>query len=507
MRELETSLQQFGEFLLKGRLVTAKAAPHCVRWVRRFLVCTATNEPLADRARRFCEELERSGRWQDWQIHQAEQSVRIYFVNFLGRTDWRCQSAAAIPHDPERVDPLVVLDELRRRLRTRHYSYRTECSYADWVRRFLAYLSQQQGIAHPHVEPSGVRDYLTHLAVRQRVSASTQNQAFCAVLFLCREILGIDVQGVSNVARAKRGSRLPVVLSVPETAALLGAMRGTTWLMAALIYGGGLRVSECCELRVKDLDFDEGLILVRGGKGAKDRSTLLAEAVREDLRAQLRKAEALHRADRLAGVAGVWLPDAIERKFPSAGGELGWFWVFPSPTLSTDPTAGVVRRYHIHESIIQKAVKAAARAAAIHKPVSVHVLRHSFATHLLLGGVDIRQIQEYLGHVNVETTMVYTHVVRDLRNPARSPLDALRARADPRDGTQGDGKDADRVRESPFSGWSRTDGESTDGRDSVDGPTGARARHRGKALAGERRRGTMTSELLACPAEATSPPR
>ena len=429
MRELETSLQQFGEFLLKARVVKEAAAPHCVRWVRRFLTRPASNEPLADQARRFCEELEGSGRCQDWQVRQAEQAVRIYFLNFLGRTDWGCRPAGTTLDEHEPANPLAVLEELRRRLRTRHYSYRTECSYADWVRRFLAYLSERQGVCHPRVESSAVRDYLTHLAVRQKVSASTQNQAFCAILFLCREVLGIAVEGLASVARAKRGSHLPVVLSVPETAALLKAMRGTTWLMAALIYGGGLRVSECCELRVKDLDFEQGLVLVRSGKGDKDRSTLLAETGRDELRAQLRKAEALHRADQLAGLAGVWLPDAVERKSPNAGRELGWFWVFPSRTLSTDPSVGVVRRHHVHESVIQKAIKAAAGEAGIHKPVSVHVLRHSFATHLLLNGVDIRQIQEYLGHANVETTMVYTHVVKDLRNPARSPLDTLHSRA------------------------------------------------------------------------------
>jgi integron integrase len=295
----------------------------------------------------------------------------------------------------------------------------------------LAYLAERQGLPHPRVESGGVLDYLTQLAVRRGVSASTQNQAFCAILFLCRVVLGIDVEGVSNVARAKRGSRLPVVLSVPETAALLGAMSGNTWLMAALIYGGGLRVSECCELRIKDPDFDQGLVFVRGGKGAKDRATLLAETARDELRAQLRRSEALHRADRQAGVAGVALPNAVERKYANAGCELGWFWVFPSHSLSTDPSAGIVRRHHVHESVIQKAVKAAALKARIHKPVSVHVLRHSFATHLLLNGVDIRQIQEYLGHANVETTMIYTHVVKELRNPARSPLDLLDARKAP----------------------------------------------------------------------------
>ena len=187
---------------------------------------------------------------------------------------------------------------------------------------------------------------------------------------------------------------------------------------------------KCCQLRLKDIDFDQGLVFVRSGKGDKDRSTLLAEVGREELRAQLRRSEARHRADRASGLAGVSMPDALERKYPNAARELGWFWVFPSHTLSTDPRAGVVRRHHISDSVIQKAVKAAALKAKIHKPVSVHPLRHSFATHLLLNGVDIRQIQEYLGHANVETTMVYTHVVKELRNPARSPLDILRARAD-----------------------------------------------------------------------------
>jgi integron integrase len=216
------------------------------------------------------------------------------------------------------------------------------------------------------------------------------------------------------------------VLSVPEAAALLGMLRGRAWLMAALIYGGGLRVSECCELRVKDVSVDQGLLFVRQGKGDKDRTTLLAETARDALSAQIRAVRTCYESDRKAGVAGVWLPDALARKYPHAGRDFGWFWVFPSQTLSTDPRAGIVRRHHVHESVIQKAVKAAAVAAGIQKPVSVHTLRHSFATHLLLAGVDIRQIQELLGHAHVETTMIYTHVVKDLRAPARSPLDAAR---------------------------------------------------------------------------------
>jgi integron integrase len=425
VRELEATLQQFSEFLLKGRLVKEKAAPYCVRWVRRFLTRPASVDPLGDQVQRFCDDLERDG-CQDWQIRQAEQALRIYWLNFRRTPDWVRRPATAL--EPGRVEPLAALDELRRRLRTRHYSYRTEVTYVDWARRFLAHLAETQTATQPAVTADGARDYLTHLAVHQHVSASTQNQALAAILLLCRDVLGVQIDGLANTVKAKRGSRLPVVLSVPEVATLLGAMRGTTWLMAALIYGGGLRVTEACQLRVKDIDFDQGLILVRQGKGDKDRSTLLAEIGRAELREQLRRAEAVHRADRDGGVADVWLPDALDRKYENAGREFAWFCVFPAWTLSIDPRAGVVRRHHLHESVIQKAVKAAATAAKIHKPVSVHTLRHSFATHLLLHGVDIRQIQDYLGHAHVETTMIYTHVVKELRTPARSPLDLLAGR-------------------------------------------------------------------------------
>lgn len=375
MRPLEASLQEYGEFLLKARLVKEKAAPYCIRWVRSFLNRTASPEPLADQVRRFCEDLERQGR-DDWQVRQAEQALRIYFINFLRRTDWNRRPQSEVVDEAGRTSPPAALEQLRLRLRTRHYSYRTESSYADWVRRFLTYLAERQGAPHPRVNSHGVRDYLTHLAVRQHVSASTQNQALCAILFLCREVLGQEIDDdMSATIRARPSRHLPVVLSIPETAALLGAMRGTTWLMAALMYGGGLRVSECCELRVKDLDFDQGLIFVRGGKGRKDRSTLLAEGGRDELRAHLRTVEERHRADRQAGLAGVWLPEALERKYPHAGRELGWFWVFPSHTLSTDPRAGIVRRHHLSDSVIQKAVKAAVVKARIHKPASVHTLR------------------------------------------------------------------------------------------------------------------------------------
>lgn len=431
MRDLEPSLQQFAEFLLKAQLVRPNVAPYFVRWVRQFLSRPASDEPLLDQVRGFCEDLERTGSAADWQVRQADHALRVYFVNFLKRTDWHRRPASTVVDERGNASPLEALELLRARVRTRHYSYRTECTYVDWVRRFLDYAATEQGVPHPRVTSETVRDYLAHLALRRQVSASTQNQAFCAILFLCREVLGVNVENVAPGVRAKRGDRLPIVLSMPETVALLDAMSGTPRLMAGLIYGGGLRVTECCELRVKDLDFDQGLVVIRRGKGDKDRSTLLAEFGREELRAQLRESAALHESDRRAGLAGVWMPDALDRKYPNAGRELAWFWVFPSRTLSTDPRAGVVRRHHLSDSVVQKAVKAAALKARIHKPVSVHTLRHSFATHLLLNGVDIRQIQEYLGHANVETTMIYTHVVKDLRNPPRSPLDILRKPSSP----------------------------------------------------------------------------
>lgn len=428
-RDLEPLLQQFAEYILKAGIFTDKTAPFAVRWVRTFLSRPATTEPLDLQLRNFCEGLERQGR-ADWQVRQAEHAVRAYFANFLklDETEWRARgpSRARVVDTDGATDPLAALDLLRTRIRTRHYSYRTETSYVDWARRFLAYASERDGRPHPKIDASRVRDFLTHLAVNRRVSASTQNQAQSAVLLLCREVLELPVTDLALVPRAKRGAHLPVVLSVPEVAALLDRLRGTPHLMAALIYGGGLRVSECCALRIKDVDFDQGLLTIRDGKGANDRTTLLPASIHDELRAQIQRATAVQRADSQAGLAGVWLPEALERKYPRAGRELGWFWVFPSSTLCTDPRAGVIRRHHIHESVIQKAIKAAAEGAGLHKPASVHTLRHCFATHLLLAGVDIRQIQDYLGHANVETTMVYTHVVRDLRSPARSPFDALK---------------------------------------------------------------------------------
>lgn len=460
MVDLESELQKYGEFLLKAKLVPERVAPHFVYWVRWFLRRGGSEASLAERVDRFCADMERSGRFQDWQVVQADRALRVYFVNYLKQTDWNKRPGSKVWDAEGRVDGLAALEVLRVRLRTKHYSYRTEQSYYDWVRRFLDYAMQCQKVPRPDITPETVRDFLAYLALQGRVSASTQNQAFHALLFLCREVLALDVEGLAAGVRAKRGERLPTVLSGEETRALLEALTGLPRLMARVIYGGGLRVSECCRLRVKDLDFENNLLFVRSGKGDKDRSTILATGVREELQAHLQGVRSLFDADRAAGLEGVWMPDALDRKYPNAGKEWGWFWVFPSPGLAVDPRAGVVRRHHVGDAVLQRAVREAALAIGFSKPVSVHTLRHSFATHLLLRGVDIRQIQECLGHTNVETTMVYTHVVKDLRSPVVSPLDVMKeaevcAGADDRSAMNQAAGKATAVMPSAKKGWMR----------------------------------------------------
>jgi integron integrase len=263
------------------------------------------------------------------------------------------------------------------------------------------------------------------LAVEKKVSASTQNQAFNALLFLFRNVLKIEIEDLGSTIRAKRGPKLPVVLTVEEVRQLFSCMEGRQLLIAQIIYGAGLRLMELARLRVKDIDFGSGLIFVRASKGDKDRSTILPGAVREPLQEHLTEVKALHNQDLAKGFGQVYLPDALGRKYPNAAKDWAWQYVFPSSRLSVDPRSGIVRRHHMDETSIQKAVGTATRKAGIAKHVSVHTLRHSFATHLLMNGVNIREIQTLLGHQNVETTMIYTHVMRDMTTAPQSPLDLL----------------------------------------------------------------------------------
>jgi integron integrase len=308
----------------------------------------------------------------------------------------------ALTHEPP-PEPRL-LDQMRGRLRVKHYSIRTEQAYVHWVHRFILF----HGKRHPRdLGPPEVEEFLTHLAVRKRVSASTQNQAKSAILFLFREVIDRELPWLDGIVAARMSQRLPVVLSIDEVEAVLRCMRGTPGLVARLLYGSGLRILEGLRLRVKDVDFTRHEILIRDGKGAKDRVTMLPEALAQPLKSHLERVQELHGEDLVAGFGSVYLPYALDRKYPNAGKEWMWQYVFPSARLSRDPRSGVIRRHHADEKPIQRALQSALRAAGIHKPATPHTLRHSFATHLLQAGYDIRTVQELLGHKDVQTTMIY----------------------------------------------------------------------------------------------------
>jgi len=299
-----------------------------------------------------------------------------------------------------------LLDRVREAIRRRHYSLQTEKAYAHWIKRFIFFHKKRHPVEMGETE---IGQFLSHLATEQHVSASTQNQALNALLFLYREVLEKPIGYINGVVRAKRPIRLPVVLTHQEVRAILGALSGPEWLMAMLLYGAGLRLMECLRLRVQDIDFSSNQIMVRGGKGDKDRVTMLPATVQEPLRRHLEEVGTQYQQDRENGRGGASLPNALERKYPNAAKEWGWQFVFPASKLSTDPRSGLIRRHHLHETVLQKAVKEACRKAGLSKHAGCHTFRHAFATHLLEAGYDIRTVQELLGHKDVSTTMVYTH--------------------------------------------------------------------------------------------------
>ncbi len=314
-----------------------------------------------------------------------------------------------------------LLDRMRAALRARHYSERTEAAYCLWVKRFVRF----HGMRHPaELGEAEINAFLTHLAIEGRVSVSTQNQALAALLFLYRHVLGREMGGL-DIVRARRPVRLPVVMTRDEVRAVLERMHGRERLMASLLYGSGLRLMECVQLRVLDLDFERGEIAVRNGKGDKDRVTVLPAAVRAPLSRHLREVKRIHEADLAAGWGQVPLPGALDRKYPNASAEWRWQWVFPQTHRWRDPATGRQGRHHVDPSILQRAVRRAVLEAGITKHVGCHTFRHSFATHLLESGYDIRTIQELLGHKDVKTTMIYTHVLRMGAGGVRSPMDAL----------------------------------------------------------------------------------
>jgi len=313
-----------------------------------------------------------------------------------------------------------LLDRVRDSIRSRHYSLRTEQSYIQWIRRFILFHDKR------HPEEMGEKEisqFLTDLAVNRKVSASTQNQALSALLFLYKQVLGQKLDWLDDVVRAKRPKRLPVVLTQPEVTSLLDNMTGVNGLIAKLIYGTGMRKMECLRLRIMDIDFGYRQIHVRSGKGDKDRITLLPDCLGSPLQSQLAQVETLHKRDIEAGYGEVELPFALDRKYPDAGREWKWQYVFPATRRSVDPLTGVIRRHHWYDTNVSRAIKQSVFTSRINKHVGVHTLRHSFATHLLENGYDIRTVQELLGHKDVSTTMIYTHVLNKGGRGVRSPLD------------------------------------------------------------------------------------
>ena len=318
--------------------------------------------------------------------------------------------------------PDTLINRVRETIRYKHYSIRTERAYVEWVRRFVRF----HAMRHPReMGAPEVRAFLGHLASDLKVSAGTHDQALSALLFLYKEVLGVELPWLTELARPKKPKRLPVVLGHGEVERLLSVLEGTHALMAQLLYGTGMRLMECTRLRVKDVDFDRGEIVVRDGKGGKDRVTMLPVSLALPLRVHLLRVRQLWERDREAGKPGVYIPEALARKYPSAPREWGWFWVFPARGLSVDPRSGIGRRHHTHEQALQRAIKQALHDAGIAKPATTHTLRHSFATHLLQSGYDIRTVQELLGHSDVSTTMIYTHVLNRGGRGVVSPVDRL----------------------------------------------------------------------------------
>jgi len=315
-----------------------------------------------------------------------------------------------------------LLDQVRHKLRTRHYALRTEESYLNWIKRFILFHHKQhpKELNTPHIEA-----FLTHLAVDRHVAASTQNQALAALLFLYQQVLHIELEYPVDAVRAKSPTRLPTVLSQKEVRRLLPQIDPSFRLLAQLMYGSGLRLMETVRLRVKDVDFDQHQLIVRSGKGDKDRTTILPDKLYPALHRQLRYARTLHQNDLERGYGQVYLPTALAQKYPTADRDWCWQYVFPADKLSRDPRTGLIRRHHLDPSSVQKAVKRAVKQAKISKPASCHTLRHSFATHLLENGYDIRTIQELMGHCSIETTMIYTHVIKRGGMAVRSPVDSL----------------------------------------------------------------------------------
>lgn len=389
-----------------------------INWVSWCLKCSSKSfgdELTSSQIDQFLNKLSKTK--EQWQVDQAALSIRLYqyYVKSKSR-----------PIYHETVDDKqqwrFVADEMKNMLRLKQRALATERSYLSWLRRFYRFVNGQSPFS---LDSTHVKNFLTHQAVDRKISKATQNQAFSALLFFFRYVLEKDIDELNDVVRSPRSKRLPIVLTQSEVERLFAHLKGVYRLMAAVIYGGGLRLRECVKLRVKDIDLEKNLISIIGAKGDKDRKTILALGIKDDLIQHIEMGRRLYEIDRENNTPGVELPVALERKYPNAGKEWIWHWVFPASHLSTDPRTKIIRRHHIYPTTLQRHLKRAAVSAGIAKRVTVHTLRHSFATHLLEAGYDIRTIQELLGHSNLKTTMIYTHVAAKNTIGVKSPFDQI----------------------------------------------------------------------------------
>lgn len=415
------NFDDYRNHLIKKAKIPDNQIPYFIGWVTQFFAFCNKKLGQAFNANEVTGFLEDLGhRYEDWQVSQAKKAIELYRFFQSRKISYNAKENSKPASDAWKR----AADDLIKRLRLKQRSYRTEQTYLGWLRDFYRFVDN---VPPEKIGDHHLMDYLTHLAVERKVAKSTQQQAFNALLFFFRHVIGRNPDSIRDAIRAQPKRRLPVVLTKTEISLLFKELAGVPLLMAQIIYGGGLRLQECITLRVKDIDFEQNILSIRG-KGDKDRRTLLAQTAAKPLKAHLKTIKTIFDADRQAGVADVYLPNALSRKYPNAGKDWAWQWVFPSKNLSVDPKSQIIRRHHIHASSLQKNIKRAAARAQITKPVSVHSLRHSFATHLLESGTDLRTIQELLGHTSVQTTMIYTHVARKNALGVTSPLDRPRTK-------------------------------------------------------------------------------
>ena len=417
-------VEKFQKYLEDMSIVPKQQIPFYCKWVNQFLRLELRNPELSDQDKviSWVSSVSRYREIEGWQIEQAGDAIKIYLEWRLSGTVKKYPNSS-LNENPSHMTVGEVLKKTKELIRLRHYSYRTEGTYLDWINRYITYaLGHKTNLR----STATLKAYLTYLAMERKVAKATQSQAFNALLFMFREVLNIDVSNMGKVVRAKRGPKLPVVLTEDEVRRLFeNTTPESSSLMLKIVYGGGLRVSELTRLRVQDIDFHQMLLHIRAGKGDVDRTTLFPLTLVESLKSHLENVKMIHNEDLSNGFGEVYLPEAMARKYSKAAREWHWQYVFPSRNLSADPRSSKIRRHHISDKAVQDAMSKAVKKAGIEKQATVHSLRHSFATHLLMQGVNIRQVQEYLGHKNVETTMIYTHVLRDMATDPQSPLDSL----------------------------------------------------------------------------------